>query len=80
MNQSDYECHETQDRAAKCGLVFGARNFGGAIIELLVSDGWSVTGVARSQSTLDGISTAGALAVEGDVTDPASVTGAGAGG
>src|SRR5205814_6898257 len=34
-----------------------------------------VTGVARTQSTLDGVSAAGALAVEGDVTDPATVYG-----
>jgi NAD(P)-dependent dehydrogenase (short-subunit alcohol dehydrogenase family) len=53
--------------------VFGARNLGRAIIELLVSDGWAVTGVARSQATLDGIGAAGALALEGDVTDPGSV-------
>jgi len=44
-----------------------------AVIELLLSDGWAVTGVARSQSTLDGISAAGALALQADVTDPASV-------
>lgn len=56
-------------------VVFGARNLGRAVIELLVSDGWGVTGVARSQATLDGVSAAGAVAVEGDVTDPASVYG-----
>jgi hypothetical protein len=28
--------------------VFGARNLGRAVIELLVSDDWAVTGVARS--------------------------------
>src|SRR5919204_509682 len=61
--------------SAAVGAVFGARNLGRAVIELLVSDGWAVTGVARSQSTLDGVSAAGALAVEGDVTDPASVYG-----
>jgi 3-oxoacyl-[acyl-carrier protein] reductase len=54
-------------------VVFGARNLGRAVIELLVSDGWAVTGVARSQSTLDGVAAAGADAVKGDVTDPASV-------
>jgi NAD(P)-dependent dehydrogenase (short-subunit alcohol dehydrogenase family) len=62
---------ETQQGA----VVFGARNLGRAVIELLVSDGWGVTGVARSQATLDGVSAAGAVAVEGDVTDPASVYG-----
>ena len=59
----------------RSAVVFGARNLGRAVIELLVSDGWAVTGVARSQSTLDGVSAAGAVAVAGDVTDPASVYG-----
>jgi NAD(P)-dependent dehydrogenase (short-subunit alcohol dehydrogenase family) len=61
---------QTERRSA---VVFGARNLGRAVIELLVSDGWAVTGVARSQGTLDGVSASGALALEGDVTDPASV-------
>jgi NADP-dependent 3-hydroxy acid dehydrogenase YdfG len=55
--------------------VFGARNLGRAVIELLVSDGWAVAGVARSQSTLDAVSAAGALAIEADVTDPATAHG-----
>src|ERR1700754_4572340 len=59
----------------RSAVVFGARNLGRAVIELLVSDGWAVVGVARSQSTLDGVSAAGALALKGDVTDPASVHG-----
>ena len=59
----------------RSAVVFGARNLGRAVIELLVSDGWAVTGVARSQSTLDGVSAAGALALKADVTDPASVYG-----
>src|ERR1700682_2454394 len=59
----------------RSAVVFGARNLGRAIIELLVSDGWAVTGVARSQSTLDGVSTSGALALKADVTDPTSVYG-----
>jgi NAD(P)-dependent dehydrogenase (short-subunit alcohol dehydrogenase family) len=62
----------TERRSA---VVFGARNLGRAVIEALVSDGWAVTGVARSQSTLDGISSSGALAVRADVTDPESVYG-----
>src|ERR1700733_400374 len=62
-----------QQRSA---VVFGARNLGRAVIELLVSDGWAVAGVARSPSTLDGVSASGALALEADVTDPASVDGA----
>ncbi len=59
----------------RSAVVFGARNLGRAVIELLVSDGWAVTGAARSQSTLEGVSAAGALALEADVTDPASVYG-----
>jgi NAD(P)-dependent dehydrogenase (short-subunit alcohol dehydrogenase family) len=59
----------------RSAVVFGARNLGRAIIELLVSDGWAVAGVARSQSTLDGVTESGALALKADVTDPASVYG-----
>jgi NAD(P)-dependent dehydrogenase (short-subunit alcohol dehydrogenase family) len=59
----------------RSAVVFGARNLGRAVIELLVSEGWAVTGVARSQTTLDGVTATGALAVEADVTDPASVHG-----
>src|SRR6201987_1250687 len=59
----------------RSAVVFGARNLGRAVIELLVSDGWAVTGVARSASPLEGVSAAGALALEADVTDPASVHG-----
>jgi NAD(P)-dependent dehydrogenase (short-subunit alcohol dehydrogenase family) len=57
----------------RSAVVFGARNLGRAVIELLVGDGWAVTGAARSQSTLDGVGAAGALALQADVTDPASV-------
>src|SRR5689334_21942706 len=60
----------------RSAVVFGARNLGRAVIELLVDDGWAVTGVARSRSTLDGVSASGALALEADVTNPASVYGA----
>ena len=60
-----------QQRSA---VVFGARNLGRAVIELLVSDGWAVAGVARSQSTLDGVSATGALALKADVTDPRACT------
>jgi NADP-dependent 3-hydroxy acid dehydrogenase YdfG len=54
-------------------LIFGARNLGKAVIELLVDRGWSVAGVARSQETLQGVSAAGALALTADVTEQASV-------
>src|SRR5579862_1451884 len=57
----------------RCAVVFGARNLGRAVIDLLVSDDWAVTGVARSQRTLDGLDASGLRGLEGDVTDPASV-------
>jgi NAD(P)-dependent dehydrogenase (short-subunit alcohol dehydrogenase family) len=63
------------EASQRSAVVFGARNLGRAIIELLVGNGWAVAGVARSQSTLDGVTVAGALPLEGDVTDPGSVYG-----
>jgi NAD(P)-dependent dehydrogenase (short-subunit alcohol dehydrogenase family) len=54
-------------------IVFGAGNLGRAVIETLIADGWAVAGVARSQATLDGVTEAGGLALQADVTDPASV-------
>ena len=54
-------------------LVIGARNFGFAIIERLLTDGWSVTGGAPSAETLAKVRGAGARALEIDVTDQASV-------
>jgi NAD(P)-dependent dehydrogenase (short-subunit alcohol dehydrogenase family) len=54
-------------------VIFGARNLGKAVIETLVDRGWAVAGAARSQSTLDGVTAAGALALQADVTDQASV-------
>ncbi len=59
----------------RSAVVFGARNLGRAIIELLLGNGWLVVGAARSQPTLDGVTAAGALGVKADVTDPASVYG-----
>jgi NADP-dependent 3-hydroxy acid dehydrogenase YdfG len=64
---------ESDKRSA---IIFGARNLGRAVIEKLVAEGWAVAGVARSQSTLDGVREAGALALKADVTDPASVNAA----
>jgi len=54
-------------------LVIGARNFGFAIIERLLADGWDVAGGAVSEETLARVGGAGALAIEVDVTDQASV-------
>jgi NAD(P)-dependent dehydrogenase (short-subunit alcohol dehydrogenase family) len=57
----------------RSAVVFGARNLGRAVIELLTADGWAVVGVARSQATLDRVALTGAVALEGDITDGASV-------
>ena len=57
----------------RSALVFGARNLGRAIIELLAAEGWAVAGAARSDATLEGVKTLGALAVRADVTDTSSV-------
>ncbi len=59
---------------SRSALVFGARNLGRAIIELLLERGWKVAGAAVSDATLDGVREAGALALRTDVTDQASVT------
>ena len=57
-------------------LVIGARNLGRSVIQRLVADGWDVTGAARSAETLERVAAAGAHALEVDVTDRGSVTGA----
>jgi NAD(P)-dependent dehydrogenase (short-subunit alcohol dehydrogenase family) len=62
----------TERRAA---VVFGARNLGRAIVERLRADDWAVIAVAQSDATLQIAAAAGALALRGDVTDPASVRG-----
>jgi 3-oxoacyl-[acyl-carrier protein] reductase len=61
---------ETRRRSA---VVFGARNLGKAVIEMLRDDEWAVAGVARSDSTLESVAAAGALALRADVSDQASV-------
>lgn len=61
------------DEAPRSAVVFGARNLGRALIDLLRAEGWAVAGVARSAETLEGIAAAGALALRGDVTDQADV-------
>ncbi len=57
----------------RSAVVFGARNLGRSVIELLHADGWAVAGVARSDVTLEGVTASGALALRGDVTDQESV-------
>ena len=54
-------------------VVFGARNLGRAVIELLTAEGSQVVGVARSAETLAGIASAGGQPLAGDITDRASV-------
>jgi NAD(P)-dependent dehydrogenase (short-subunit alcohol dehydrogenase family) len=64
----------SEERAQpETALVFGARNLGRAVIEVLLQDGWRVAAAARSDATLDAVRAAGALALRADVTDPASV-------
>jgi NAD(P)-dependent dehydrogenase (short-subunit alcohol dehydrogenase family) len=57
-------------------LVIGARNLGFSVIQRLIADGWTVAGGARSPETLEKVRSAGADALEIDVTDQASVLGA----
>jgi NAD(P)-dependent dehydrogenase (short-subunit alcohol dehydrogenase family) len=61
------------ERALASAVVFGARNLGRAVIELLAAEGWAVVGVARTQATLDRVAQSGAVALEGDITDAANV-------
>jgi NAD(P)-dependent dehydrogenase (short-subunit alcohol dehydrogenase family) len=58
----------------RSAVVFGARTLGRGVIELLAAEGWALTGVARSQETLEWIRGTGAQALAGDVTDQESVT------
>ncbi len=57
----------------RSAVVFGARNLGRAVIELLLEDGWSVAAGAVSDATLAAVNASGALALRADVTDPKSV-------
>jgi NAD(P)-dependent dehydrogenase (short-subunit alcohol dehydrogenase family) len=57
-------------------VVLGARNLGGAIIDHFLEQGWSAAGVARSEDTLAQVRGRGALALEADASDPASLRGA----
>ena len=54
-------------------LVIGARNLGFSVIQRLLADGWTVAAGARSPETLEKVRSAGADALEIDVTDQASV-------
>lgn len=63
----------TNEERRRSAVVFGARNLGKAVIELLCHEGWAVAGVARSDATLEGVTAVGALALRGDVTDQEGV-------
>ena len=55
---------------SRSAVILGARNLGGAIIELLLERGWSVAGVARSDDTLAKVESSGALAIRADASEP----------
>ncbi len=57
----------------KAAVVLGARNLGGAIIDHFLELGWNVAGVARSEETLDRVRQKGALALDADAADAASL-------
>ena len=58
---------------SKTVVVLGARNLGGAIIDHFRERGWSAVGVARSEDTLARVRERGALALEADASDLASL-------
>src|SRR5437763_17195261 len=58
---------------AKTVVVLGARNLGGAIIDHFLELGWQAAGVARSEETLDRVRQKGALAIDADAADLASL-------
>lgn len=53
-------------------IVFGARNLGGAILDRLLADGWTATGIARSEDTLAAVRNRGADAIAADASDPSA--------
>jgi NAD(P)-dependent dehydrogenase (short-subunit alcohol dehydrogenase family) len=61
---------------SKTVVVLGARNLGGAIIDHFLEQGWSAVGVAQSEDTLAQVRERGALAVQADASDTASLRGA----
>jgi NAD(P)-dependent dehydrogenase (short-subunit alcohol dehydrogenase family) len=57
-------------------VVLGARNLGGAIAEHFLQVGWSAAAVARSEESLARVREKGALAIQADAADRASLSGA----
>jgi NAD(P)-dependent dehydrogenase (short-subunit alcohol dehydrogenase family) len=54
-------------------VVLGARNLGGAVATHLLSAGWQVGSVARSDDSLAAVRSAGALGVNADAADPGAL-------
>ncbi|MBV8710145.1 MAG: SDR family NAD(P)-dependent oxidoreductase [Solirubrobacterales bacterium] len=61
---------------SKTVVVLGARSLGGAIIDHFLARSWNAAGVARSEDTLSGVRSRGALALEADASDLDSLRGA----
>jgi NAD(P)-dependent dehydrogenase (short-subunit alcohol dehydrogenase family) len=59
---------------AKTVVVLGARNLGGAIIDHFIELGWAAAGVARSEDTLERVGARGAMAINADAADMASLS------
>jgi NAD(P)-dependent dehydrogenase (short-subunit alcohol dehydrogenase family) len=57
-------------------VVLGARHLGGAIIDRLVADGYSVAGVVQSDDTLEAIRARGATGLRADARDGEQLAGA----
>jgi 3-oxoacyl-[acyl-carrier protein] reductase len=58
---------------AKTVVVLGARNLGGAIVEHFLELGWNAAALALSQDTLERVRGRGALALNADASDHASL-------
>lgn len=54
----------------RSAVVLGARNLGGAIAEQLHAHGWRVLAVARSEESLEGLSSLGIETVATDASEP----------
>ncbi|HEY2601591.1 MAG TPA: SDR family oxidoreductase [Thermoleophilaceae bacterium] len=57
-------------------VVLGARHLGGAIIERLVADGWSVASVVQSDDTMAAIRERGAKALRANALEPGELAAA----
>jgi 3-oxoacyl-[acyl-carrier protein] reductase len=57
-------------------VILGARNLGGAILDHLVTEGWSTAAVARSEETVAAVRERGSLALAADASDLDELAGA----